>query len=686
MTITKHNLLQHFTLDKSLSAIIVILLFLCCSAAPGYAKKGGTPGPPTKYKSPVAVVAADQTTVVAGTTVNLTASGSYDFNSQPLTYSWSLSAPYGSSAALSSSTSSTTSFTPDVAGNFVATLTVNDGTSNSNPSSITVVASASSLSDTPPVANAGANQTVTAGSTVQLNGSASSDPDGSALTYQWSMQTKPSGSAAALSNSTAVNPTFKADLAGTYTISLIVNDGTLSSSPSTVTVTANPAAVAPPVANAGTNQTVKQGATVQLNGSASSDPNGLTLTYSWTLTTKPSGSAAALSNPTTAKPTFTADVAGSFVASLTVSNGSSSSSPSTVTVTAVAAPVANAGTSQSVTVGNTVTLNGSASTDPNGLTLTYSWTLTSKPSGSAAALSNPTTAKPTFTADVAGSFVASLTVSNGYSSSSPSTVTVTAVASNPGTNPNPTTYYISPSGSDSNSGSQSSPFKSIQQAANIVNPGDTVMVQSGTYQTTDPNKYAIVSLNRGGTASQWITFQCQPGVVLDGQSKTTAYGWVLGTNASYMVIQGSNIQNCQLAAILSSAQSHDYNLVGNYLYACGMSLQGNNVTVRNNTIVDVTGTWGLNFAGNNWTIDNNSFSLNDPNVPGHINIGGSSSNVQITHNLSVKPNTMFINIYPTTSTFSNVVVSRNFTTVSQVIKSGTWSGITESNDTVSIGP
>jgi len=583
--IRKETLLQHFSRSKFWSTSLVVVLFLCCWAAPGYAKK------PIKYKLPVAVVSADQTTVVAGTTVSLSGAGSYDFNSQPLTYSWRLSVPSGSSAVLSSSTSSTTKFTPDVAGNFVATLTVNDGTSNSNPSSVTVVASAASSST-----------------------------------------------------------------------------GT------------------PPVANAGTNQTVKTGATVQLNGGASTDPNGLTLTYSWTLTTRPSGSAAALSNSTTATPTFTADVAGNFVASLTVSDSYSSSSPSTVTVTAVAPPVANAGSNQSVTVGNKVTLNGSASTDPNGLTLTYSWTLTSKPSGSAAALSNPTTATPTFTADVAGNFVASLTVSNGYSSSSPSTVTVTAVASSSGTNPNPTTYYVSPSGSDSNSGTQSSPFKSIQQAANIVNPGDTVIVQSGTYQTTDPNKYAIVSLNRGGTASQWITFKCQPPVVLDGQSGATAYGWALGASAGYVVIQGFNIQNCQLAAILSDAQSHDYNLVGNYLYACGMNLQGDNVNVRSNTIVDVHGAWGLNFAGNNWTIDGNSFSLKDSTVSGHINLGGSASNVQITHNLSLYPNSMFINIYPTTSTFSNVVVTRNFTTVSQLIKSGTWSGITESNDTVSIGP
>ena len=42
-------------------------------------------------------------------------------------------------------------------------------------------------------------------------------------------------------------------------------------------------------------------------------------------------------------------------------------------------------------------------------------------------------------------------------------------------------YYVSTAGSDSNSGNQSAPFLSIQHAANVVNPGDTVIVENGTY-------------------------------------------------------------------------------------------------------------------------------------------------------------------------------------------------------------
>ena len=90
-----------------------------------------------------------------------------------------------------------------------------------------------------------------------------------------------------------------------------------------------------------------------------------------------------------------------------------------------AAPVANAGADQSVVFNAAVTLDGSTSADANSDPLTYSWTLTSKPAGSSASLVNPTSAKPTFTADSAGSYVATLTVNDGNISSAADSVSVT---------------------------------------------------------------------------------------------------------------------------------------------------------------------------------------------------------------------------------------------------------------------
>jgi len=132
----------------------------------------------------------------------------------------------------------------------------------------------------PPVANAGPDQIVDEGAAVTLNGSASSDPDGNALTYLW---TAPAG--ITLSSNTAPNPTFTAPevtVNTSYTLTLKVNDG-LSDSPSDqVVITIRNVINQPPVANAGPDQIVNEGAAVTLNGSASSDPNGNALTYLWT--------------------------------------------------------------------------------------------------------------------------------------------------------------------------------------------------------------------------------------------------------------------------------------------------------------------------------------------------------------------------------------------------------------------
>ena len=287
-------------------------------------------------------------------------------------------------------------------------------------------------------ANAGSAQSVAPGATVTLDGTGSSTSNGDPVTYAW---TQTAGPAVTLSSATAAKPTFTAPAAQAstaLTFSLVVSDGSLASTASTVTITVVPAAETI-TANAGPAQSVASGASVTLDGTGSSASNGDAVTYAWTQT---GGPTVTLSSATAAKPTFTAPTVTTSTAltfSLVVSDGALSSTASTVTITVAAGAVtetitANAGPAQSVASGATVTLDGTGSSASNGDAVTYAWTQTG---GSTVTLSSATAAKPTFTAPTvtaSSALTFSLVVSDGALSSTASTVTITVAppASAPG--------------------------------------------------------------------------------------------------------------------------------------------------------------------------------------------------------------------------------------------------------------
>jgi hypothetical protein len=374
----------------------------------------------TENSPPVANAGVDQT-VHAGATVTLDGTGSYDPDSDEITYSWSLDAkPAESQAVLDDPAVPNPTFMVDKVGAYQVSLVVFD--SNGSPSAPDEVII--STENSAPIANAGIDQTVDVGALVTLDGSSSSDPDGDSITYAWSVVSVPAGSSASLSDPTALKPTFLADTPGDYVIRLVVYDihGAASSADAVSVSTINSA----PTADAGDDQTIHVGVLATLIGSGS-DPNSDEITFSWQFTAKPAGSAATLANPDTAAPSFTPDVAGDYSLALVVTDiWGLPSSPDYVTVsTTNTRPVASAGADIAVTlIGTAVNLDGSQSYDDDGDNLSFSWTIRTAPSGNAATLDDAAIATPSFVPDVYGDYVIELIVSDTWSQSDPDEVVV----------------------------------------------------------------------------------------------------------------------------------------------------------------------------------------------------------------------------------------------------------------------
>ncbi len=257
----------------------------------------------------------------------------------------------------------------------------------------------------------------------------STDAEGDSLTYRWTFTARPNDSVAALDNLAAPKSRFIVDRAGRYVVSLIVNDGNQDSTADTVVIdTEN----SKPVADSGPDQTVATGDTVYLNGSASRDPDGDALHYTWTLQETPTDSLTELKFADSATPFFIATKAGRYVVHLVVSDGKLDSEADLVIVsTRNSAPVADAGLDQSITLGDApITLHGSGSHDIDGQTLTYRWAILHAPDGSSIGVDPFNIAEPSFKPDLAGLYVVQLIVNDGELDSAPDTAQI-IVASPP---------------------------------------------------------------------------------------------------------------------------------------------------------------------------------------------------------------------------------------------------------------
>ena len=248
------------------------------------------------------------------------------------------------------------------------------------------------------------------------------------------------------------------------------------------------------------------------------------------------------------------------------------------------------------------------------------------------------------------------------------------------------TYYVSPSGNDSNSGSQAAPFQHLSRGAAVARAGDTVVAMDGTYGNegqvaNTSGGGSVVVPQYSGTAGAPITFMAQNRgrAILDGSSSVQSstlsgcYGaWAYFDlyGVSYITIQGFVIQNTCIQAIASNGNGqHDFTFrwnefknIGNWTPPSGYNPQGNyanaseynftfdgnifhdigggpvvnlqhgiytsasNVTVVNNIFYNITHGWAIPVAAaKNMIIANNTFAFPNPNRAGQIILWDESS-------------------------------------------------------------
>ena len=253
--------------------------------------------------------------------------------------------------------------------------------------------------DSPPLADAGPDQSIDEGITTTLNGSNSTDPNNNIAAYLWEQISGPEVelSASGASTTTFTTPDVGVD-GSSLTFLLTVTDDSGLWSQDTCIVNVSWVNL-PPTPSAGEDQIVDEGDLVTLTAFASSDLDDGIAYYIWE---QVEGPAVNLSDPEDIQPTFsTLDVeAGniSLTFQLTVEDYGGLRATDTCVVNVSwtnSPPVAQAGEDQIVNKGEVVSLDGSGSWDPDDGIVSIRWTQTG---GTPVTLSNPTAAKTTFTA------------------------------------------------------------------------------------------------------------------------------------------------------------------------------------------------------------------------------------------------------------------------------------------------
>ena len=148
------------------------------------------------------------------------------------------------------------------------------------------------------------------------------------------------------------------------------------------------------------------------------------------------------------------------------------------------------------------------------------------------------------TPQTAGDYQVTIRVSDSAGGTATRTFTIRITAEVAGRE-----YFVSPSGDDSNPGTQERPFRTIGHAAQVVNPGDTVVVLSGTYQEA-------VQIERSGEEGRPITFVARGDVTLRTPTGGNFIGFRLRQGVSHIRLQGFKLHGFMWGISLDGSNSH----------------------------------------------------------------------------------------------------------------------------------
>ena len=442
-------------------------------------------GTPDANRLPTASISAPAR-VNEGDTVTLDGTGSTDDPDGTISsYAWTTN---DTSITITNPSQATASFTaPSVEKDtsLVITLKVTDNNDGTDSAQHTMtITNVNQL----PTASISAPARVNEGDTVTLDGTGSTDdPDGTISSYAWTTNdtsitiTNPSQATASFTA-----PSVEKDTSLVITLKVTDNNDGTDSAQHTMTIT-NVNQL--PTASISAPARVNEGDTVTLDGTGSTDdPDGTISSYAWTT----NDTSITITNPSQATASFTApsvekDTSLVITLKVTDNNDGTDSAQHTMTITNVnQLPTASISAPARVNEGDTVTLDGTGSTDdPDGTISSYAWTT----NDTSITITNPSQATASFTApsvekDTSLVITLKVTDNNDGTDSAQHTMTITNV------NQLPTASISAPA---------------------RVNEGDTVTLD-GTGSTDDPD----------GTISSYAWTTNDTSITITNPSQATA--------------------------------------------------------------------------------------------------------------------------------------------------------------------